>query len=91
MIVAKEFDEKKHRAMHKLFELIKDECKINTLNVVGHYDLHILAGLHKIQPPKRDDVLRILGNSACKSQHDGHFIKTELSREKIIEAMIKAN
>ncbi len=86
--IAKHFDEKKHRAMHKLLLAIKEECKINT---VGHYDLHILAGLHKMQPPKRDDVIAILGNYACKSQYDGHFIKTELSSEKIVEAMRKCS
>lgn len=85
---ASKFTAKEYREVNTVLASILEESR---LDIVGCYDLHRLASSHKIQPPRRDEVVAILGSEAVRTQYQGHFIKTTLSKEKIIDAMNRAN
>ncbi len=85
---ASKFIAKEYREVNTVLASILEESRID---VVGCHDLHRLASTNNIQVPRRDEVIAILGSDAVRTQYEGHFIKTTLSKELLIDAMKKAN
>jgi tRNA (guanine26-N2/guanine27-N2)-dimethyltransferase len=64
-----------------LLEIIKDECRIPE---PGFIDVHKLSALARVQPPRRDALLRMLGDRACRTHISPTGIKTNIATPELV-------
>lgn len=80
MLAVAQRDPETFRQAAALLQTIRAECAVDK---VGFVDLHELASRMKTRPPRKEEVLRRLGQHAAPTHAAGTGIKTDLPIEEI--------